>query len=521
MILSRRFVVVLLILWSSPHRAHAQVSALAETSRAAVAIERLAEQLRELRQQLDDQARQLEEYKQQLAEQQRQLEALHAQLATRSTSPQAAATPQTTAPPSGEPAAPLFWRLGVARITPGGFLDFTTIFRTTNVGSGIGTSFGSIPFSNTPAGRLSQTQLTAQNSRLSLKVEVPVGRQAVTGYLEADFLGVDPPNAFVTSNSHSFRLRLYWADLRRGRWEVLAGQSWSLLTPNRQGLSAMPADLFYTQNMDTNYQVGLTWARQAQLRLIYHASPQWAIGVSLENPQQTVTPAVVFPSTAIAAQFDNGSNPATPNLHPDVIVKTAYDRSLHGRAFHAELAGLLRSFKLFDPNAGRTHTLSGGGVAAAVHGELWPGFRLIGTAFWSDGGGRYLFGLGPDVVVRPDGQLSAVHAGSSIVGFEWQTRPAWLLYGYYGGVYFQRNFATVGNSSVGFGFPGSPSSANRTVQEATLGFVRTFWRNPTYGALQLITQFSYLTRSPWSVAAGQPKNARTTMGYADLRYVLP
>jgi hypothetical protein len=36
-----------------------------------------------------------------------------------------------------------------------------------------------------------------------------------------------------------------------------------------------------------------------------------------------------------------------------------------------------------------------------------------------------------------------------------------------------------------------------------------------------MTQFSYLTRSPWVVQAGTPKNARSSMAWANIRYVLP
>jgi len=55
----------------------------------------------------------------------------------------------------------------------------------------------------------------------------------------------------------------------------------------------------------------------------------------------------------------------------------------------------------------------------------------------------------------------------------------------------------------------------------TLGIVDTFRKNPHYGALSLITQYSYLTRAPWFVASGAPKNGHLSMGYVDLRYTLP
>src|SRR5487761_138468 len=125
------------------------------------------------------------------------------------------------------PASPLSVNIGGAQFTPGGFLDFTSVWRSTNVGSGIGTAFGAIPFANTAAGNLSELHFSAQNSRLALKVTARPSNFNLTGYVEADFLGVLPANAYVSSNSNTLRMRLYWVDVRRGGWELLAGQTWS------------------------------------------------------------------------------------------------------------------------------------------------------------------------------------------------------------------------------------------------------------------------------------------------------
>jgi hypothetical protein len=49
------------------------------------------------------------------------------------------------------------------------------------------------------------------------------------------------------------------------------------------------------------------------------------------------------------------------------------------------------------------------------------------------------------------------------------------------------------------------------------------WSNENFGRLQIITQYSYLVRSPWSTlsAPGNPKNAHASMVYLGLRYILP
>src|SRR5579863_1538301 len=193
--------------------------------------------------------------------------------------PLALPTPATTAAPQQAMVAesPLQLHIGSATITPVGFMDFTAVLRTTNPGSGIGTNFGSIPYNTGVTGNIGEFRLSAQNSRVGLRVDANVHGANVLGYMESDFLGANPANVAVTSNSNSMRLRLYWVDVRKDMFEVLAGQSWSMLTPNRRGLSALPGDLFYSQDMDVNYQNGLTWSRQPQIRFIVHPNDKVAM----------------------------------------------------------------------------------------------------------------------------------------------------------------------------------------------------------------------------------------------------
>jgi hypothetical protein len=458
------------------------------------------------------------------------------------------AVKQDAARNQNENKSPLSFKIGSAEFTPGGFLDFTSVYRSTNLGSGIATAFGSIPFNNQlPQAGLSETRFSAQYSRLSLKVDTHLAESTtLAGYVETDFLGFQPANAYQTANSDSLRLRVYWADVHHGKWEVLAGQEWSLLTPNRVGLSPLTPDVFVTLDEDPNFQVGLTWARQPQVRVVYHPTSNWAVGLSAENPQQFAPGSVVYPSTFFSTQFDNGSgstsaassatNTAVPNLHPDIIVKTAFDAHPAGHSLHIEVAGLLRSFKVLSnlTTSPTTNTITGGGGSLNVNFEVIHNLRLVANSFYSDGGGRYIFGLGPDVIVEPDGTLSAVHAGSGVGGLEYQATPHYMFYGYYGGAYFQHNYGFLaatpascdgvsGFTCVGFGFPGSANTSNRSVQEGTFGVIPTLWSNESYGRLQVITQYSYLVRTPWSLLSspGNPKNAHTNMVYTGLRYILP
>ncbi|MGH9438778.1 MAG: hypothetical protein ACRD22_13025, partial [Terriglobia bacterium] len=413
-----------------------------------------------------------------------------------------------------------------------------TLFgRSTNVGSGIGTNFGSIPFGNTVAGHLSETNFSAQNSRLGFRIDSTVGGAHVLGYFEGDFLGAQPGNAFVTSNSNSFRMRNVFVDIRKGKFEILGGQDWSLATPNRNGLSPLPSDIFYTQNMDTNYQAGLVWSRQAQLRFTFHPNANLAVALSLENPQQYIggsgglsASAVKLPvalAALLAPEFNNGTTgSAVPNLHPDLIVKAAYDAHPAGRHLHFEAASLTRSFKDALPagssGAYQTHSLTTESGEVNANLELFKGFRLIANTFFGSGNGRYLFGLAPDIVVRANGALSPIRSYSTVDGFEANLSKNILLYGYYGGIDIARNTARdIDGDPIGYGFFGSPATNNRTIQEATFGVVPTVWKRPNSGALSLILQYSYLTRVPWYVAPGAAANAHTNMYWLDLRYTIP
>ena len=433
---------------------------------------------------------------------------------------------------------PLSFKIGNTDFTPFGFVDLTWYGRSTNVGSGIGTNFASIPYDSAATGRIGENNFSTQNSRLGLRVDSTVASAKVLGYFEADFLGNDASNVFDTSNSNSFRMRNVFVDVKKGPLEIMGGQDWSLMTPGRVGISPLPADLFYSQDMDTNYQAGLIWARQSQFRIAYHPSDNFHLALSLENPQQysggsSGSPSITFPAayasnTAITNQFGNGSTNeySVPNSTPDFIVKAAFDSRPGGKLQHIEVAGLLRNFKYYNPtlsnNQGKTFTATGGGGSVNGNFEVFKNVHLIANTFFSDGGGRYIFGMAPDLALKPNGNLSLLHSWLTVDGIEANLSKNLMLYSYYGGAYIGKDALLDTNGKyVGYGYTGSSNSQNRDVQEYTIGLIPTFWKSPHYGALQLITQYSYLWRVPWYLAANTPKNAKTNMVWVDLRYTLP
>jgi len=167
-------------------------------------------------------------------------------------------------------------------------------------------------------------------------------------------------------------------------------------------------------------------------------------------------------------------------------------------------------------------TATGGGVLLGANVEVLPGVRLISTNFWSDGGGRYLFGQAPDLIVRGDGTLSLVHSGGTVDGIEATIRNT-LLYTYYGADYIGRDsaYAADGKTLVGYGYTGSANSQNRVINELTFGFNQTMWKNPRYGAINFMGQYEWLQRDPWFVALGSPKATHDNTIYVNVRYTLP
>jgi len=421
----------------------------------------------------------------------------------------------------------------------GGFVDFENIFRTTNTGNNIATAFGSIPFSNTAQGQVTEFRTTAQYSRFDVKFAGNFEGNQITAYLETDFSGNDAPNVYQTVNSTTQRLRLYFADVKRGKWEFLGGQTWSWLTPNRHGLGPMPVDLAITYNEDQNLMVGVPYTRAAEFRAAYHPNEHWAMGVGIEDPNQYIGTYVALPTgfTSIGSQFDNNNNAGAANLMPDILSKVTYDKDFSGRHFHAELTGFATGAHATVMPVGstgfRTHSVLGGGGQIAANYELVPGkLVVLANAYWSDGGAHYLVATGPQLVVRPDPSgndvsLSMVHAGAGSAGLEWRATPKRAFAVYYGADYFGQNFfpdttdAANPGKIIGFGGPGSPNTNNRAIQQATFDWISTFWQNPRHGALQAYIQYSYLTRAPWYVAFGTPQNAHLSMVYGGFRYVLP
>ena len=229
--------------------------------------------------------------------------------------------------------------------------------------------------------------------------------------------------------------------------------------------------------VDPNLHVGLTWTRSPQLRFMYHPSETVHLGVSVEASEQFAggasgSGAITLPkdlASSYGSQLNTGSgNYATPNPHQDVVGKIAFDPKVGNRSLHLEVGGVLTRFAFFNPLTSQHYDAAGGGGSVNVNIEVVKNLRVVANTFFSDGAGRYIFGLGPDVIIRGDGSPSLVHSTSTVDGLEYQATPKLAFYGYYGRAYFDQNVA-VDPADGGRSVSGTPDRRRTTIARSSKG----------------------------------------------------
>ena len=237
--------------------------------------------------------------------------------------------------------------VGPAQLRIGGYLGVTGLYRSTNGGGGTGTSFASIPYADVLQGHVSEARLTAQASRITIRVdaEFPEDRprfRKLGGYFEMDFNGEVSGTVAVTSTSAGFRLRHAFAEVQyRDVFYMGMGQAFSLMTPQKDQVSLWPSDVEISQAVDTNYLAGLLWGRIPQFRLAWRPSRAFNWAVSLENPEQQLGRSIVtLPSCCASdldAQYNTGADEMrVPNLMPDIVTRVAVNPT---RAVHVDVGG--------------------------------------------------------------------------------------------------------------------------------------------------------------------------------------
>ena len=371
-------------------------------------------------------------------------------------------------------------------ITPGGFIAAETISRTRTTSADISTPFTGIPYPGNSLSKVSENNFSGRQSRLSMLIDGKVGTAKLSGYYEADFLGVGTTSNDRQTNSYVFRQRQAWAQAAfENGWQVTGGQMWSLVTEDRKGIQNRQEAL--PMMIDPNYVVGFTWARQYAFRVVKNIGDKIAIGASIEGPQETLggrgfssvtTTTVGTASVATTTNFFinapgaagglyNAFDPTgyTVNKAPDFVVKAAFDPGFG----HYEIFGVLSDFRARIYPCGVVGTNStdtappavtttvncapdptnpkptpsslgsfndsreGGGFGVSGRVPLLDKKLEVGVkAVGGSGIGRYGAAQLVDATARPDGTQALLRSAQGLAILEFHPNKKWDIYGYYG-----------------------------------------------------------------------------------------
>lgn len=418
-------------------------------------------------------------------------------------------------------------------ITPGGFFELDSIYRSRNIGSDIFSSYSGIPYRNAPGGTLAEYRMTARASRLSLLVQGDVSPTThLAGFADFDFLGA-PQNANpVESNSYSPRVRNAYltADWDTSGLHLLAGQSWSMAVLNGVGIT--PRSEVLPPTIDLQVVPGFVWTRQAQVRLVKDWNQTWWFGLSLENPQTSIynspnaAKAPVIPVNTITAGSGFDTNNSLTATHvPDVIAKLAVDPGWG----HYEIYAMGRDF--YNHYSGASHDVYGGGVGGGMILPLVPkmlDFQLTGLA--GRGIGRYGTSLLSDVTVNPNGALAPIKESMIEAGLTFHANPDWDFYGFAGREKEDKQAFNVNGVPFGYGNPlynnagcdidGAAAATcvgnTKQIWQATAGLWWKFYQGK-YGKMQFGAQYSYTKREAFEGVGGAP-TTDDNMFFTSFRY---
>ncbi len=467
------------------------------------------------------------------------------------------------------------FRVGAVDVQLGGFIDASTIYRSRNEVTDITSNFNTgIPFRNSPLYHESEFRETARASRASVAATAhPDENTKLTAFFAVDFQGASPTSNSNQSNSFVPRLREGYAMYDRTDlgYELLGGQTWSLLTMTKTGLT--PSQINLPITIDAGYVPGFNYTRQPQIRVAksFDNNHYW-FALSAENPQ------TVYTNTSVPASFGtvNVSNPGigidatgsngvvnactavttttvagkstsvctttaatapgnfSDDIAPDVIAKVVADYPL----VHLEGFGLGRVFhdRQSFLGTGKSNTTFAGGGGGAVLVHVIPkllDFQASGIV--GTGIGRYGTSQLPDATIGSDGKPAPLHEYTALVGLIAHPDPLIDLYTYLGTEQVHRSYFNALNktggvlTAYGYGNPAynnlgcevelstSPCTANTSgIVQGTVGGYYKFEKG-AWGTMQVGAQYSYTHRAVFQ-GVGRTPNTDENIVLLSFRY---
>jgi hypothetical protein len=423
-------------------------------------------------------------------------------------------------------------------ITPGGFIAMEGVYRTRDTGGNFSPAFSSMPnYANVP-GHSNEIRGTAQQSRFSLLIQGNANPDTlISGYGEFDFLGASATANSTESNSYTPRIRHLYAtvDWAGEGLHLLAGQTWSLVTMNQEGITPRKEDIPVT--IDGQYVAGFTWARQPQIRLVKNFGDSFWIAASAEVPQTgspctgssttlntAPAPTAGFAggATALCSQLPSGGtgvlnplNKYSLNHIPDFVAKAAYEGNIDGHGLHVEGFGLYTD--LYDyteiGTAGtgivgnHNDTTGWGGGGGFTFGLLPHWVDVQGSAMIGRGIGRYGSSQLTSATFNPNGSLEALPELMFLGGAVVHATPQLDLYAYGGEERILSTDFTPGFAGISYGSPTADNSGCNILGGTCGGSVRDTWEitagfwdkvyQGDFGSVRVGLQYAYVENELW------------------------
>jgi hypothetical protein len=210
-------------------------------------------------------------------------------------------------------------------LTPYGFFNGESVYRTHATGGEMATPFSSIPYEFADAYATSEMYISGRQSRVGFIGEGKLSWATLRARLEGDFLGTGTTSNDNQSTSYLFRQRIVLGELEmKNGFTISAGQGWSLTAENTKGISTAASNIALPMQIDPNYVTGLVWARSGSIRVTDAINKYVSVAVSAENPQllYTASLAGTTPYAVVGTQGVNGGllNAALTSCSPSTTV---------------------------------------------------------------------------------------------------------------------------------------------------------------------------------------------------------
>lgn len=497
-----------------------------------------AQQIQTLQQQINAQQAQINQQQQQLEMLKAQAQTAQTQADKANATAQAAQTQAQAAQPApngnGLLSHGILYKSSAVTLQLGGFIEAAGIERNHNEESDVGSSFklassgtNGIPLANSPSYYSSEFRETERQSRLSLLAQGDDEMKNYAAYFEFDFLGAAVTANSGESNSYTPRVRHMYAtyDDAADGWHVLAGQTWSLLTLDRVGIT--PRSEITPTTIDAQYVTGFTWSRAPQIRVVKDFDKQLWVGISAETPQASNFNGGAYNGTGelttavggINVNQAGGSLLNTTNYSidevPDLVAKVAYDPGWG----HYEVYGVGRFFHDYanvtgSVSPGSHDTFGGGAGAAAVLPVIDKKLDFQLSFLDGSGIGRYGSAQFSDTVVNgSNDEMTPIPEFMGLAGLVGHPSPDLDLYSY-GGIEQVQKTAVTG--TTGYGNPlyvntgcsiensATGCMANASSEwQATLGGWWKFYQGNA-GMMEIGASDAYMHVSTFSGVGGAP-----------------